>query len=251
MHIDDLTNSQLILLVLLVVFVASIATSIATIALYSESETPNTPVVRTLNRIIERTIEKPVESQTNNSQLVEEDIRFIQGLVSINNSKEVVNRLRRSSVILTTINGEYLGIGFAVGEDKKKTLLPRIISQSVAHIDDIEGPLGKIKPNDEGFSLVTFEEEVNDSYLTVADPSKIDIGMAIYAYEKTRNIERLIDGVVYEVVRGRDDTIRYLLPSFFKSILNPGAIVVTEDGEFIGFVQDSSGAIGLVNEEDF
>ena len=62
---EQLTKTQVVLLVLLVSFVTSIATAIVTVALYEQMPSP---IIQNINRIVEKTIEKVVPSQTDNEK---------------------------------------------------------------------------------------------------------------------------------------------------------------------------------------
>lgn len=57
---DQLTKTQIVLLVSLVSFITSIATAVVTVALYEQMPSP---IVQNINRVVERTIEKIVPSQ--------------------------------------------------------------------------------------------------------------------------------------------------------------------------------------------
>jgi serine protease Do len=62
---EQLTKTQVVLLVLLVSFITSIATAIVTVALYEQMPSP---IIQNINRIVEKTIEKVVPSQTDNEK---------------------------------------------------------------------------------------------------------------------------------------------------------------------------------------
>ena len=67
MNIEQLSQSQLLLLVLLVSFVTSIATGVLTVSLLDEA--PQT-VTQTVNRVVERTIERVAQPEENQGAAV-------------------------------------------------------------------------------------------------------------------------------------------------------------------------------------
>ena len=70
---EDLNKQQIVLLTLLVSFVTSIATGITTVSLLDQA--PKTSVPQTINRIVERTVEKVVEPDLSDQ---EEKIVFVE-----------------------------------------------------------------------------------------------------------------------------------------------------------------------------
>jgi len=112
---EDLTKTQLILLALLVSFITSIATGIVTITLVDQAP-PG--VTQTINRVVERTVEKVVPGQsasvvTKETTVVIKEENLIIDAVD-KNSKSVVR------VGLEGLDGEFgstLGIGVVVSGD--------------------------------------------------------------------------------------------------------------------------------------
>lgn len=110
MKMEDLTKTQIVLLTLLVSFVTSIATGIVTVTLVDQAP-PG--ITQTINRVVERTVEKVVPGQeasviTKETTVVvkEEDLVI-----------EAVDKNRRNVVVLKTEEGTKVGIGFLVSQD--------------------------------------------------------------------------------------------------------------------------------------
>lgn len=87
---EDLTKHQLILLVLLITFVTSIATGIITFTLLSEAPVE---VTQNINRVVERTIERVVPTETSEGKtvttvVVNEDDRILEAIAK--NEKSIV-----------------------------------------------------------------------------------------------------------------------------------------------------------------
>src|SRR3989344_1318560 len=116
---EGLTKQQIVLVALLIAFVTSIATGIVTVALMDQAP-PG--VTRTINRVVERTIEKvlPAPSQqaaavvTKETIVVKEDDLVVKAVEQ--NSKSII------SIIGVYGEGDYkqesfLGNGLVVGKD--------------------------------------------------------------------------------------------------------------------------------------
>lgn len=74
MEIEELTKSQIILLVLLVSFVTSIATGIVTVSLLAQ--TPPA-ITQTINRVVERTVETVVPSESQSASVVTKETTVV------------------------------------------------------------------------------------------------------------------------------------------------------------------------------
>lgn len=108
---DDLNNSQLILLAILVSFVSSIAVTIITISLLEETPVQ---VTQGVNRVIERTIERVVPEEENKEKEV------IRETVVVNAEDQVVDAIKKvEGSVVRAFNSEgiELGIGTVVGTD--------------------------------------------------------------------------------------------------------------------------------------
>ena len=117
-HMEELTKQQIVLVTLLVSFVTSIGTGIVTVALMDQAP-PG--VTQTINRVVERTIEKVVPGPTQQAAVitketvvVKEDDLVVQAIDK--NSKSIV------SIIKVLVEGEtakeiFVGNGLVVSKD--------------------------------------------------------------------------------------------------------------------------------------
>lgn len=103
---EDLNNSQIILLAILVSFVTSTATGIVTVTLMQEAPVS---VTQTINRVVERTVEKVIPGDT---QTV---VREVSKVVNVDDL--VVEAFRKASPAVVTIytqSGTSTYVGFFV-----------------------------------------------------------------------------------------------------------------------------------------
>ena len=118
---EKLTKQQIVLVTLLVSFVTSLATGIVTVALMDQAP-PG--VTQTINRVVERTIEKVVTPPTNNNAaavvtretiVVKEDDKIVE---SVDKNKTSIVRIYTN----TTNSGDvepymFIGLGTIVSKD--------------------------------------------------------------------------------------------------------------------------------------
>ncbi|MEX0932294.1 MAG: hypothetical protein WDZ61_00160 [Parcubacteria group bacterium] len=88
---EDLNKTQLILLTLLVTFVTAISASIITTALLAEAPVS---ITQTINRVVERTIEKAVPSESGSELLLtEEEKQLLSSLQNFSQNTVTVGRI--------------------------------------------------------------------------------------------------------------------------------------------------------------
>lgn len=113
---ENLTKQQIVLLTLLVSFVTSIATGIVTVTLMDQAPPAFT---QTVNRIVERTIEKAVPVPTQSAAVVQNQTVIIKedSLVTsaIENNKN--NIVKISAIGLDSFEETFLGLGTVVSAD--------------------------------------------------------------------------------------------------------------------------------------
>jgi hypothetical protein len=113
---EDLNKTQLILLTLLVSFVTSIATGIITVSLLQEAPAN---VTQTVNRVVEKTIERVVPDESGGGESIREVTVVVneEDLVidAISMNSKVIVRIRDNALV----NGvsQFYGIGFLVNKN--------------------------------------------------------------------------------------------------------------------------------------
>ncbi len=129
---EGLNKTQLILLALLVSFVTSIATGIVTVTLMDQAPAG---VTQTINRIVERTVEKVVPSgnQSSIKTVVIKNEDFIVEAVKRNSGGVVKVSAFAQNDKGEVTKGEALGIGFAVSADGLIVLDSGIVSDDTSY----------------------------------------------------------------------------------------------------------------------
>lgn len=114
MDIDNLTKTQMVLLVLLVSFVTSFVTGIVTVALIEQAPPP---ITQTIQKVVERVKEFPAQLTDKKS---DEPKGEVGGKVTvITQEDQVINIVKESSpaVVSVTDSGGVLGTGFFISAD--------------------------------------------------------------------------------------------------------------------------------------
>lgn len=128
---DDLNNTQIVLLALLVSFVSSAATSIITTSLLDEAPVQ---VGRTVNRVVERTIERVVPEEND-----DEPQEVIRETVVVKQDDAVVDIVARNDSRLVRLfvadgSGAPVAVGAVISEDGRVVTDGAQIAQGVRYI---------------------------------------------------------------------------------------------------------------------
>lgn len=154
---EGLNKTQLILLALLVSFVTSIATGIVTVTLMDQAPAG---VTQTINRIVERTVEKVVPSSPGapKTVIIKNEDFIIEAVKKNSGSLIKINAFAQNEKG-ETVKGEYLGIGFAVSADGLIALDSGVVSDETNYAVTLsDGKILKaataIQDEKNGFALI-------------------------------------------------------------------------------------------------
>lgn len=238
---EDLTKHQLILIVLLVTFVTSIATGIITFTLLSEAPVE---VTQTINRVVERTIEKVVPTEGEPEKVVttvvvNEEDRIIDAIAK--NEKSIV-RLK----ILGADGSEVVsGLGLVI--DKDGTIVADIVNYNVALSYSIffhdgkkltSGRVYVDKENGLVFIKTSVPSTENGKYVfypaNFSNSDNLKIGQTLVAIGgKDTNVASI--GRIREFNKTNDNTtVLGIISDIAVGKTSPGSPVLNLSGEIVG-----------------
>ncbi len=215
---EDLTKQQIVLVTLLVSFVTSIATGIVTVSLIDQAPKG---VTQTINRVVERTIEKVVPATTQSAAVVTKETVVVKEDDFV---VESVEKSSKSLVRVRKISGE--------GENRKESFVG--IGMVISKDGLIAGPLSEDSADlDENGNLVA-------SRFEVSLPGGKNIGVSMIGKDKESGL------AIYRADPSRDKTAKDA-PSFAPAVfghpenLKLGQTVISLDGE-----ETNSVSVGIV-----
>jgi len=206
---EELTKTQIILLTLLISFITSIATGIVTVSLLDQAPLG---VTQTINRVIERTVEKVVPGQeatviTRETTVIIREENLIVEAVD-RNSKSLV-RISLSGEEGTT--GTVLGLGVFISQDGYiatdvlnlspesshliETFSGKVYAVTVEYLDQENGMafLKVVQPKD-------LEEPQKFSKPSFGDSNSTRLGQTIVAIGGNQN-NVVLSGIISEIVK--------------------------------------------------
>lgn len=250
MDIEHLTKHQIVLLTLLVSFVTSIATGIVTVSLMDYAPVS---VTRTINQIVEHTVEKVVPAVT--------AAPASQGAAVV--TKETTVVVKDDDLIAQSIAKAQKGMVRLVSTNDPTLLLARgvIVDQKGVVLSDRGSlePLGTLKfqailPNGTKVGAVmrvptasstvavldldTASSSGAYSALSLADLSKVQLGGSVIRIGGT-GADTVGTGVVAKLPDAHSGLIEASVVS-----TTPGSILITSFGELLGLVTKDSAAYG-------
>ena len=239
---EDLTKHQLILLTLLVTFVTSIATGVITFTLLSQAPVE---VTQTINRVVEKTIERVVPEEGGGNQTIKEVTTIVseEDLVI-----ESIEKNAKSIIRLKNVAGEVTGLGIVVSDTGIIAVDKR--SYSIGNYTAIfyDGASYNISKS--------FEDSVNsivflkigkaqgDKYRfypgIFGNPVSLRLGQTLIAVDgKERNTVSI--GRVSDIEKGETDQIIRIHTDIRSLKAQPGSPVVNLNGELVGLEMEVLG----------
>lgn len=257
MDLENLTKAQLILLTLLVSFMTSIATGIMTVALLGQIPDP---VTRTINNVIERTIEKvvPGESKpTPTPSTPASESELIQGAIEKNSRSLVrIYTVAEEGATTTVLDskGTFRGLGVLVSSDGLVAVPDSLAIEGRNYF--IETGNGVLAPGvivTEGrgsvalmkMTLATATPSV--SAATLGNPADLKLGQSVVAIGgETRTIVAV--GTISDIVPlagGGIDTIKVSA----TDVATLGNLLVTAQGKVVGMYDGDSKSYHALSTE--
>lgn len=191
MDIDNLNRTQILLLTLLVSFVTSIATGIVTVSLLEQAP-PG--VTQTINRVVERTVEKVVPTQgaavvtKETTVVVKEDDLVTKSIQK--DAQSIVSIFQKQPTADGTIARVFAGWGIVLSGDGIISTDSGIISDTGDY--SVKTPDGKyfdvkVLNQDEDLGIALLQAQVGDvkytfTPATLGDASKLQLGQSVIIF---------------------------------------------------------------------
>jgi S1-C subfamily serine protease len=238
---EDLTKHQLILLVLLVTFVTSIATGIITFTLLSEAPVA---VTQTINRVVEKTIERVVTEpgkpdKVVTTVVVNEENRVLESIAK--NEKSIV-RLKTAGADGSEI---VAGLGLVISAEGAIVSDLRSYNSSssytLAFADGKTYPAGRAVINQEKglvFLKTAVPQNENPKYTfypaVLGDSDSLKIGQTLVAISGRESNAASI-GRIYQIILSEDKkTVEKIISDIKISRIRVGSPVLNLSGEVVG-----------------
>jgi hypothetical protein len=202
---EDLTKQQIILLTLFVSFVTSIATGIVTVSLMGQAPSG---VIQTINKVIERTVEKAVPSATTTTVVKETVVVSTDDLVmkAIDQNTKTVLRIFRTNSDPTTGSDAmvFVSIGIVISDDGMIATDKSLVSESGKYFTTLaDGKLRNLSilRSMEGDKVALLKvnldskEDVKFNKATVAENPDLKLGQTV-VYIGGENKNTVSTGIV-------------------------------------------------------
>jgi S1-C subfamily serine protease len=196
MDMEKLTKQQIVLVTLLVSFVTSIATGIVTVALMDQAP-PG--VTQTINRVVERTIEKVVTepAQNNNTAavvtretiVVKEDDKIVE---SVDKNKNSIVRIYTNTSNAGDVAGRtFIGLGTVVSKDGLIVTGDVFADQSGSYLITLDNEkyyevkILQKKENNQFYFFQIIQDKKNPVTFTpvsITDSNQLKLGQTVIAW---------------------------------------------------------------------
>lgn len=249
MDLEHLTKHQIVLLTLLVSFVTSIATGIVTVSLVNQAPPE---VTRTINQIVEHTVERvvpatqgaaavaasPATTVTEHTVVVKDDDLAAQSIAKM--QKSLVRIVARGSDMLVTRGVIVTAGGVALAD--RDALQAAGVRQFEAILPDGLRYAASMRPaaKGQGFAVLDIAVGTSSAFVPApqADAGKVQLGQSVIRIGGVGG-----DTVATGVVASLQEAHAGLIEASVSSA-TPGAVLMTLFGELIGITNGSSRQLG-------
>lgn len=241
MDLEQLTKHQIVLLTLLVSFVTSIATGIVTVSLVNQAPPE---ITRTINQIVEHTIERVVPATqgaavaaapstiTERTVVVKDDDLAAQSIAKM--QKAVVRVVAKGSDLLVT-RGIIVSAGGVAVADRDALVNSGARQFEAILADDLRYPV-MLRQTQKGQAVAVLDIEVGTSTSFMpaqfADTAKVQLGQSVIRIGGGGG-DTVGTGVVASLPVPGSDPQSSLIESSVSSA-TPGSVLMTIFGEAIG-----------------
>lgn len=253
MDIEHLSKSQIVLLTLLVSFVTSIATGIVTVALVEQAPPA---IAQTVNRVVERTVEKVVPSSqgasvvTTEKTVVVKEADLIATAIA-KTSPSIVRLYKQDKDVSGKDIEVFLGLGVVLGKGGL------IVSESLG----VEGAGGAVVALGDGRRVwASFvSKDVPSGTMTLQGATSTDAGPVTWqaiAVDATTPIlgetvvavagktaSRISNGIVTALPNGEGESVPVVETSIGESDVMAGSPLINTNGELVGISTSASRAV--------
>jgi len=256
---NDLNNSQIILLALFVSFVSSVATGIVTVTLLEEAPAG---ITNTINRVVERTVVRVIPNEVK-ERIIEERI------VIKEQEDSVVETIKNSSLALVSIFNEEdlalnesdsvdsakgeellaegskeadiipLATGFIIRDDGMVITITNSVPDGISLIASLENgvtwPLKRVYAHKETSLLFLELEGIKEkgtefSYLELGSP-----GILLGQTAIIMGVNKVSVGIISGLERNDEEEITRIDTDILGTALFPFAVILNTDEQIVGF----------------
>lgn len=241
--LDELDNSQMILLVLLVTLVTSSAVSVAVLSVVFERTSYRTVAGANQPTIIQQTIQRITNTNDVASHTESTDV------VSSSITAESVVGFVRPSLIDIYFGSQPASVGIFVSDDGAIIASEPLQENRRYNINrDGRTIFYTVAASDRAYSLLRpLDDQYQPPHIIPLTPVTLAVGKPVVVFGGFAEDERVFDGIVSQV---QSDAVG--LPVIRTSIQETSLVfpsVVFVDGSLFGFVADESGWVSFIDSD--
>lgn len=242
MEMEELTKSQIVLLVLLVSFVTSIATGIVTVSLLAQAPPA---ITQTVNRIVERTVETVVPAENQQASVITKETTVVvkeDDLITESIGKSFNKTVRIHEGVSTT--SPVIALGAVVAPGVVVTDLSVVKTDHAVSIQGVgySYKVSKTFP-DVGIAVLSAEDKTKTPNVTSfkkGDTAQLKLGQTLIGLYGTKN-----DRVSMTTLAARNNvaTIKVdektevkvqIIETTIAGVITPGSPLINIFGDLVG-----------------